>query len=139
LIGVLWKRANGSGAMAALLTGFVLGTARFVLELAYAGQPMADGALRSFVRMNFLHFAAVVFVFCVAVLVGVSLSTPAPAPRKVAGLTFATVEQPMHMSEVPASAAALPMAPESPAWHRRNTILSGLLVATIVSLWIYFR
>ena len=139
LIGVTWKRANGSGALAALLTGFVLGTARFVLELAYTGQPMAEGPLRTFVRMNFLHFAAVVFLVCVSVLVGLSLATAAPDPRKVAGLTFATVKQPVDMGEVPASVAALPMAPESPAWRRRNTVLSGLLVATIVSLWIYFR
>ncbi len=139
LIGVTWKRANGSGALAALLTGFVLGTARFVLELSYAGQPMAEGPLRTFVRMNFLHFAAVVFLVCVSVLVGLSLATAAPDPRKVAGLTFATVKQPVDMGEVPASVAALPMAPESPAWRRRNTVLSGLLVATIVSLWIYFR
>jgi SSS family solute:Na+ symporter len=139
LLGVTWKRANGSGALAALLTGFVLGTARFVLELAYAGQPMVEGPLRTFVRMNFLHFAAVMFVVCVAVLVGVSLATPAPAPRKVAGLTFATVDQPVDMSGVPQSVAAIPMARESPAWRRRNTVLSGLLAATIVSLWIYFR
>ena len=139
LLGVTWKRANGSGALASLLAGFVLGTARFVLELAYAGQPMADGLLRGFVRMNFLHFAAVVFVVCVGVLVGVSLATPAPASRKVAGLTFATVEQPVDMGDVPPSVAALVMAPESPAWRRRNTVLSGLLVAAIVSLWIYFR
>jgi SSS family solute:Na+ symporter len=139
LLGVTWKRANGSGAMAALLTGFVLGTARFVLELAYAGQPMVEGPLRTFVRMNFLHFAAVMFVVCVGVLVGVSLATPAPAPRKVAGLTFATVDQPVDMSGVPQSVAAIPMAPESPAWRRRNVVLSGLLAVTIVSLWIYFR
>src|SRR5439155_19332012 len=69
LLGVTWKRANGSGALAALLAGFVLGSTRFVLELAYAGQPMADGVLRTFVRMNFLHFAAVMFVACVAVVV----------------------------------------------------------------------
>jgi hypothetical protein len=74
-----------------------------------------------------------------AVLVGVSLATPAPAPRKVAGLTFATVDQPVDMSGVPQSVAAIPMAPESAAWRRRNTVLSGLLAATIVSLWIYFR
>ena len=83
--------------------------------------------------------AAVVFVVCVGVLVGVSLATPAPASRKIAGLTFATVDQAMDMSDVPSSVAALPMAPESPAWRRRNTVLSALLVATIVSLWIYFR
>jgi len=97
LLGVVWKRANGTGALAALLTGFV------------------------------------------GVLVGVSLATPAPASRKIAGLTFATVDQAMDMSDVPSSVAALPMAPESPAWRRRNTVLSALLVATIVSLWIYFR
>jgi SSS family solute:Na+ symporter len=89
--------------------------------------------------MNFLHFAAVMFVVCVAVLVGVSLLTPAPSPRKVTGLTFATVGQPIDMSGVPPSVAAIPMAPESPAWRRRNTLLSGLLAVTIVSLWIYFR
>ncbi|HEY2942070.1 MAG TPA: sodium:solute symporter [Vicinamibacteria bacterium] len=139
LLGVTWKRANGPGALAALLTGFVLGTARFVLELAYAGQPMAEGVLRTFVRMNFLHFAAVMFVVCVAVVVGVSLATPAPAPRKVAGLTFATVDQAVDMGDVPQSVAAIPMAPESPAWRRRNMVLSGLLAVTIVSLWIYFR
>jgi solute:Na+ symporter, SSS family len=139
LLGVTWKRANGSGALAALLTGFVLGTARFVLELSYAGRPLAEGLLRTFVRMNFLHFAAVMFVVCVAVLVGVSLATPAPAPRKVAGLTFATVHRPVDLSDVQQSVAAIPMAPESPAWRRRNTILSGLLAVTIVSLWIYFR
>jgi solute:Na+ symporter, SSS family len=139
LLGVAWKRANGAGALAALLTGFVLGTARFALELAYAGQPISAGVLHGFVRMNFLHFAAVVFVFCVAVLVGVSLATAPPAPRKLAGLTFATVDQPVDTSDVPASVAALPMAPESPAWRRRNVALSVLLAATIVGLWIYYR
>jgi hypothetical protein len=43
------------------------------------------------------------------------------------------------MSEVPPSLVALGMAPESPEWRRRNTILSGLHMATIVSLWIYLR
>jgi SSS family solute:Na+ symporter len=43
LIGVFWKRANGSGALASLLTGFVLGAARFILELAYAGEQLSDG------------------------------------------------------------------------------------------------
>jgi len=79
------------------------------------------------------------FVACVAVVVGVSLATSAPAPRKVAGLTFATVDQAVDMGDAPPSVAAIPMAPESPAWRRRNTVLSGLLAVTIVSLWIYFR
>jgi SSS family solute:Na+ symporter len=126
LLGILWKRANGAGALASLLTGFVLGAARFVLELVFAGQPMANGLFRTFVRMNFLHFAAVVFLVCVGVLVAVSLATAAPAPAKLAGLTFATIE-------------TGGVAAEPPGWRRRNALLSGLLAAIIISLWVYFR
>jgi SSS family solute:Na+ symporter len=128
LLGVVWKRANGAGALASLLAGFVLGAARFVLELSFAGRPMAEGLLRTFVRMNFLHFAGVVFLVCVGVLAAVSLATAAPAPAKVAGLTFATVE-----------AGGAVAGSETPAWRRRNAVLSGILAATIVCLWIYFR
>jgi Sodium:solute symporter family len=36
LLGVLWPRANARGALAALFTGLVLGSARLVLELSEA-------------------------------------------------------------------------------------------------------
>ena len=139
LIGVFWPRATGAGALAALLTGFVLGAARFVLELAYAGQEVADGLLRTYVRMNFLHFAVFMFVVCTAVLVAVSLATAAPDRRKVAGLTWATVDQQVDLSAVSTrSLGQTRLAPESTSWHRRNQVLAGLLVATMVGLWIYF-
>src|SRR5205085_11955175 len=34
ILGILWPRLNGSGAITSLLTGFVMGSTRFVLELA---------------------------------------------------------------------------------------------------------
>ena len=140
LIGVFWPRATGAGALAALLTGFVLGAARFVLELSYAGQTMAEGLLQTYVRMNFLHFAIVMFVVCVAVLIGVSLATSAPERRKVAGLTWATDEQQVDLSAAAGpSAAVLSLPPESEAWKRRNKILAGVLVVTMIALWIYYR
>ena len=140
LIGVFWPRATGAGALAALLTGLVLGAARFLLELGYAGQQMAPGLLQTYVRMNFLHFAVVMFVICVAVLVGVSLATPAPDRRKVAGLTWATEEQQIDMSAAAGqSAAALRLAPESESWRRRNKVAAGFLIATMICLWIYYR
>jgi SSS family solute:Na+ symporter len=48
LLGVFWKRINGSGAMAALITGFILGALRFILEVAYAGS--ASGRIYRLVR-----------------------------------------------------------------------------------------
>src|ERR1051326_7416215 len=35
ILGILWPRLNAQGAISSLLTGFVLGTVRFLLELAY--------------------------------------------------------------------------------------------------------
>jgi solute:Na+ symporter, SSS family len=45
LLGLIWKRVNARGAMAALLTGFVLGMARLVLILgAQQGRPRRRAA-----------------------------------------------------------------------------------------------
>src|SRR5215475_403784 len=37
ILGILWTRMNAQGAISSLLTGFVLGTVRFILELTYPG------------------------------------------------------------------------------------------------------
>jgi SSS family solute:Na+ symporter len=127
LLGIAWKRINGQGALASLLVGFVLGAARFILEVVYAGQPLT-GFLEFYVRMNFLHFAILMFAICVAVLVIVSLLTPAPGMDKVEGLTFQT----------PRQGAAAGVEGGAPAWRAINLVFTFVLVATIISLWYYF-
>ena len=87
LLGILWPRGNAKGAMAALLTGFVLGAARLVLEL---NREALGGVLYSYATINFLHFAVLLFTICTAVLLIVSVSTAPPPAIKVDGLTFAT-------------------------------------------------
>ena len=76
--------------MSALLTGLVLGSLRFILEVFLSGA-QSEGPVGWFVRINFLHFAALMFIVCVVVLIGVSLATPAPSDEKVSGLTWQTV------------------------------------------------
>jgi SSS family solute:Na+ symporter len=87
LLGILWPRGNAKGAMAALLTGFVLGAARLVLEL---NREALGGVLYTYATINFLHFAVLLFTICTAVLLIVSVSTAPPPAIKVDGLTFAT-------------------------------------------------
>ncbi|MBS1786876.1 MAG: sodium:solute symporter [Acidobacteria bacterium] len=125
LLGIAWKRINAQGALASLLTGFVLGATRFILEVVYAGQPL-DGFLKFYVGMNFLHFAVLMFVICVGVLLAVSLVTPAPASDKVADLTFET-----SVGEV---------APiEGLGWQSKLPVAFALvLIVTVISLWVYF-
>ena len=138
IFGILWPRLNATGAMTALMTGFVLGSLRFILEVIDKTHPFTSPVLRWFVGMNFLHYAILMFVICAAMLVIVSLATPAPPRRKLAGLTFATVDEKIETTAVTSAPARKPVA-ESAAQHRVNVAMSAVLVLTVVSLWIYFR
>jgi SSS family solute:Na+ symporter len=125
LLGILSPRLNGRGALAALWTGFVLGFLRLILELKKASLP--SGSVWSwFAGINFLHFAALLFLLCSAILIVVSMLTPPPAQERVADLTLQTV-------------TPLPVAAEPPRERRLEIGLSILLAATIGALWIVFR
>lgn len=127
LIGLLWGRVNAQGAIASLVAGFVLGMGRLVLELN-KGSLGEDGALFYIATINFLHFACLLFVICTAVLVLVSLATPAPVAARVQGLTYATIRGIASLGR-----------PVSPAWKRKDLVLTLVLVALVVLVWIYFR
>jgi len=125
LLGILSPRLNGKGALSALWAGFVLGFARLLLELDKSN--LSTGSmLYWYANINFLHFAALLFLLCSAILIVVSIMTPPPEPARVADLTLQTV----------APSDAVVVAP------RERTLeiwLSVLLAATIGVLWIVFR
>jgi SSS family solute:Na+ symporter len=119
LIGLFSSRINARGAMAALYTGFVFGLGRLVLEL---NKDSLDGLLFTYATINFLHFAALLFVLCTVVLVLVSLTAPPPPPEQIAGLTYQTTAR--------SSEARVPITLE--------VVLSLVVVAAVVALWLYF-
>src|SRR5881296_3183169 len=122
LLGVLYPRLNGTGALAALWTGLVIGTARLVLELARGS--LASGSVWAwFAGINFLHFAALLFALCSGILIAVSLATDPPGAARTVGLTYGAPE----ITAVPASSRTV------------NVALSIILAATIGVLWIVFR
>ena len=121
VLGILWPRANGKGAISCLLTGLVLGATRFILEVLDKSVHFEASALRWLLDINFLHYAILMFAVCSAVLVVVSLLTPAPDRAKLAGLTFATVDEKLDATVVAGRAAALRR--ESPFARRLNLML----------------
>jgi len=135
IIGILWPRVNGQGALSSLLTGFVLGAARFVFEVLDKTRHYDSGAIRWLVDMNFLHYAIFMFVVCTVVLVGVSFMYPAPDRKKLAGLTFATVGEKMDIEGV----ERVSLARETRTEYLTNVALTCLLLAVVIGLWIYFR
>ena len=124
LLGILWRRVNCAGAMAALVTGFVAGLGRLVLELE-PGEPPAW--LRPRPRVDEL---------------------PALRDRAVRGVRGgAGGRQPAHAaavrgapprSDVRRRAGRLPSSPAA----RTLALTAGLsllLLATVAGVWVYFR
>src|SRR3989449_1872994 len=139
ILGILWPRLNGSGAIASFFQGFSLAAPRSLLDLpnrASASTIYFPAAPCLFI-LNFLHYAIFMFIVCAVVLVGVSLMTPAPDRRKLAGLTFATVDE--KMDTIPLHGIARKPAKETPTERMLNIVFSLALLATVVGLWIYFR
>jgi SSS family solute:Na+ symporter len=135
IFGILWPRLNGQGAITSLLVGFVLGAVRFIYEVLDKTHHYQSGAIRWLVDMNFLHYAIWMFVVCSLVLIGVSFVYPAPERRKLAGLTFATVDDKIDTVD----AATLHLAKETSFEHKLNLAFTFLLLAAVIGLWFHFR
>ena len=132
LLGLFFRRLNGTGAMASLITGLVLGVLRLVLELTNkaTGGGLEAGTLWHWIAtINFLHFAVLLFVICTAVLFVVSMATPPPGADKTDGLTYVRAG--------PGGAALLEG--ETARDRTFQIMLSVVLVAIIGVLWIIFR
>jgi SSS family solute:Na+ symporter len=124
LVGLLWHRANAAGAIAALATGFVLGFGRLILELnAPVGWELAD----AFARINFLHFAVLLFALSIVALVVVSLATARPEAAHVHSLTITTLDS-----------SSLPGHERERAARRGDIALSILLLLVIAAIWTIF-
>lgn len=124
LIGVLWNRVNGKGAITSLLTGLVLGAARFILEIQHKLSPLTNEFLKYVATVNFLHYAVFLFVVCSGVLIGVSLASEIPNRKKLTHLTFSEAGDILR---------------EKTPWHKVNVVASAVLATTLFSLWWVFR
>ncbi|HEX3371081.1 MAG TPA: hypothetical protein VHS08_01110, partial [Candidatus Acidoferrales bacterium] len=115
--------------------GFVLGTVRFVYEVLDKTSHYTTPLLRKLVDMNFLHYAVLMFVVCTVVLIGVSMMYPAPARKKIAGLSFATVDDKLESMDV----RTANLKRETHKEHMLNVVFTAVLIVTVFGLWIYFR
>ena len=84
-----------------------------------------SGVLYDFATINFLYFAIYLFLFSIVVMVVVSLMTPKPDEAHIRGLTFATT-----VAEDKAASRA--------SWNKWDVILSLIVVAIIISIFMYF-
>lgn len=124
LLGVFSKRINAKGAYAAMVSGFIIGIMKLVLELTKTEYD-PGGMVYAFATLNFLYFCIYLFIFSIIVMVLVSLLTPKPDLEHIKGLTFATT-------------VAGDRAASRASWNAKDVILSIIIVLIVISIFIYF-
>jgi SSS family solute:Na+ symporter len=130
LLGIVWKRVNATGAIATLLFGLLMATARIITELIFThnGQLIegATGMVAWFASVNFSHMAIYMFIACVTVCSFVSVLTEQPSYEKIKGLTVGTLSA-QQKAEIKKS------------FSKMDVLASVVLLLIVISLLVYFQ
>lgn len=118
VLGILWRRINGAGALTTVISGFALGLA-IKVYLNLSAQPPSWLA-------PYANQASINWLFCVAVCIGVSLLTSPPRAEQVTDqLTFNW--RTLHLSDGLGD-----------KWYTSVVTWWGLFIATILALFVLF-
>jgi len=124
LFGVFFKRLNAKGAYFGMVAGFIAGLLKLTLQL-FQDELQPGSFLHQFASLNFLYFCIYLFLFSVFLMVVVSLFSEKPPDEQIKGLTFATT-----VAEDRAASRA--------SWNMKDVVLSVIVLAVIVAVFIYF-
>lgn len=127
--GILNKRLNAKGCLAALYTGFFLGLFRLAVDTPVKLIPGFKYAEGSFLwilnNIYFQYYSLFIFLVSMAVMYGVSYATEKPDEQKITGLTFGTVT-PEQRQATRAS------------WSKWDVVASVIVVLLIIAAYLYF-
>jgi SSS family solute:Na+ symporter len=127
--GVFHKRLNTKGCLAALITGFIMGLFRLLIDTPVKlveGFTYESGSF--FWIMNnifFQYYSLLIFIVCGIVMVVVSYMTEQPSYEKISGLTFATLSD-EHRKKSRAS------------WNIWDVVNSCIVLLLILAAYLYF-
>lgn len=126
--GIFFKRLNGTGCLATLIAGFLMGLFRLAVDtpVKLMGTTYEQGSFLWIVNnIFFQYYSLLITIVCIIVFLVVSFATAKPDYQKISGLTFSTLSV-----EDKASVRA--------TWTKKDVILSVLLVLAIIAIYSYF-
>ena len=91
MLGIFSRRVSPQSGLVTLVTGFVIGVTRLVLQGTHETMHVDYGILQPFIDMNWLYFSFGLFVFSCALIALVSLVTPKATDEQIAGLTYSSI------------------------------------------------
>jgi SSS family solute:Na+ symporter len=131
-LGVFFKRLNAQGALATLITGFLLGIFRLAVDTpvklgldGYENGYVYGSFLWVINNMFFQYYSLLIFCVSVAVMVGVSYVTREPDYASISGLTYGTM-------------TAEDRVDSRSSWGVRDVFASAMILVAIVASYLYF-
>ncbi|MDI6698796.1 MAG: sodium:solute symporter [Candidatus Saccharicenans sp.] len=128
-LGILNKRLNGKGCLAALYTGFILGLFRLAVDTPVKlipGFQYPEGSILWIINnIYFQYYSLFIFLVSVAVMFAVSYATEKPDEQKIIGLTFGTVTPEQKQAT-------------RNSWSKWDVVASVIVVLLIIAAYLYF-
>jgi len=126
--GVFMKRLNGPGCLATLITGFIMGLFRLIVDtpVKLGGEPYTEGSFLWIVNNTFFqYYSLLITIVCIIVFLVVSYATKPPDYAKIGGLTFSTL-------------SAADRNENRASWNWKDVALSILMIVAIIAIYMYF-
>jgi SSS family solute:Na+ symporter len=126
MLGIFSSGVTPKSGLVGIVSGFVIGMARLVLQALHETQGIEwPAAIQAFVDINWLYFSFFLFVVTCVLIFAVSRFTPRASVAQIAGLTYKSVSA--QQSEEERQSYGF--------WEVFHTCV---IVAIIVAIYIYF-
>jgi solute:Na+ symporter, SSS family len=129
LLGLFFKRINGEGAVAGLLSGFVVGMLKLLLQAltsGAAGDRIVENGLLVYIgQYNFLYASGWLFLISIIIIVGVSLLTKKQDEESISGLTYATATEEDKKEN-------------RESWNKWDVIATCGVLGLVAAVYLYF-
>jgi solute:Na+ symporter, SSS family len=126
LLGLFWRRVNGTGAVWGLAGGFLLGMAKLTIQAFYGhGKMESPTWLAAIGDFNFLYATGVLMLASIILMLIGSFLTPPQPEEKLRGLTYSSIHH-LAGDEIHKS------------WNLGNKLMAAVILLAVLGMYLYF-
>tara|TARA_X000000368_G_C23050288_1_gene721064 strand:+ start:1379 stop:3064 length:1686 start_codon:yes stop_codon:yes gene_type:complete len=125
LLGLFWKKTNSTGAFVGLISGFILGVLKLLVEAVVSFNEIQIGTLRNIADFNFLYYSGILFLISVIIMIVVSIITGSKDKPETNGLSYDTLTE-ADKAEIRAS------------WNHWDILGTIVILGLVLAIYIYF-
>ena len=125
LLGLFWKKTNSTGAFVGLISGFILGFSKLLVEAYVSFSSIETGFLKDLADFNFLYYSGILFLISVIIMILTSIKTASIDQPQTNGLSYDTLTE-EDKKEIRAS------------WNHWDVIGTTIILGTVLGIYLYF-